>query len=146
MVSLCSAPLFNPIIVATLGTYSPRRAVASYLPIWLFFFSAIEALAKADERPDGISAAANITRIRPFVQQVVDAGAKCNRTELNALYPGWGDHFLDDAVAHARFILQFTETGDSDIMTRAMGTIIRWQQWWKPNQDKIMMLVTDRFG
>jgi hypothetical protein len=139
--------LIISIIAATFTTYPARAAVRRELPTSVaVFFSAIEALAKADERPDGISAAANITRIKPLMQQVIDAGAKCNRAELNALYPGWGDHFLDDAVAHARFILQFMETGDSDTMTRAMGTIIRWQQWWKPNQDKIMTLVADRFG
>jgi hypothetical protein len=27
-----------------------------------------------------------------------------------------------------------------------MGTIIRWQQWWKPNQDKINVLVADKYG
>lgn len=110
------------------------------------FFTAIESLAKADERPENISPEANLARIKPLMQQVIDAGAKSNRAELNALYPGWGDHFLDDAVAHARFVLQSLDTKDSDAMTRAMGTIIRWQQWWKPNQDRIMMLVTDKYG
>jgi hypothetical protein len=80
------------------------------------------------------------------MQQVIDAGEKSDRAELNSLYPGWGDHFLDDAVAHARFIMQAIETRDADAMTRAMGTIVRWQQWWKPNQEKILALVADRYG
>src|SRR5438045_1913350 len=83
------------------GTAASKRELPTSVAM---FFSAIEALAKADERPEGISAEANLARIKPLMQQVVDAGAKSNRAELNALYPGWGDHFLDDAVAHARFI------------------------------------------
>lgn len=110
------------------------------------FFSAIDTLAKADERPSGITPEANLTRIKPLMQRVIDAGAKSDRSELNSLYPGWGDHFLDDAVAHARFMMQAMESRDADAMTRAMGTIVRWQQWWKPNQEKILALVADRYG
>jgi hypothetical protein len=110
------------------------------------FFAAVDSLAKADERPEGISSEANLARIKPLMQQVIDAGTKTDRRELNALYAGWGDHFLDDAVAHARFIMQALETRDADAMTRAMGTIVRWQQWWKPNQEKIIALVADRYG
>jgi hypothetical protein len=135
--------LLTSICLATSGAAAAKRELPTSIAM---FFSGIEALAKADERPDGISAEANLARIKPLMQQVVDAGAKSNRAELNALYPGWGDHFLDDAVAHARFILQALQTQDSDAMSRAMGTIIRWQQWWKPNQDKIMVLVADRYG
>lgn len=136
-----------PSLISLLMSVEARAAEKRDLPTSVqMFFVAIDSLAKADERPDGISAEANIARIKPLMQQVIDAGAKTNRAELNALYPGWGDHFLDDAVAHARFIMQAVETRDSDAMTRAMGTIIRWQEWWKPNQDKINVLVADKYG
>ena len=133
-------------IVALITAHAVAAAKRELPTSVAMFFTAIESLAKADERPEGISPEANMARIKPLMQQIVDAGGKSNRAKLNALYPGWGDHFLDDAVAHARFILQALDTRDSDAMTRAMGTIVRWQQWWKPNQEKILTLVAERFG
>lgn len=110
------------------------------------FFSAIDALLTADERPEGISAEDNVARIKPFLQKVVNAGAKTKRAELNSLYAHLGDHFLDDAVAHARLVIQVIDTGDDDKMIKATAAILRWQRWWKPNQKKVMEAIFNQYG
>ena len=109
-------------------------------------YSAVDGLLKADERPSGITPAANIARIKPLMQQVVDAGAKANRAELNSYYPALGDHFLDDAVTHARFVLKTLESGDADDMTRATAAIMRWQKWWGANKKAAMAAIINRYG
>ena len=96
------------------------------------FYIALDTLLKADERPEGITPEANVARIRPLMEQVVDGGTKANRAELNSLYPQLGDHFLDDAVAHAQYVIQVIDGKDPDAMTRAIAAIVRWKKWWKP--------------
>lgn len=80
------------------------------------------------------------------MEDVIANGTKANRAELNSLYPGLGDHFLDDAVAHAHFIIQVINTKDSDAITRAMAAIIRWQKWWNAHQKDVMEVVANRYG
>jgi len=110
------------------------------------FFVAMDALLEADERPNGIVPEANLRRVEVLLKRVIDASAKADREELNAIYPGWGDHFFDDAVAHARFMVQAIETRDGDAATRATAAFLRWQNWWKANQAKVTVVVGDRYG
>ena len=134
------------LLVAGCGK-TPNAENKKDLPVGAqMLFSAVDTLLKADERPAGITAAANVTRIKPLMRQVVDAGANANRAELNSFYPELGDHFLDDAVAHARFIIQFLETGDDDAMTRAVAAILRWQKWWGANKRAAMAAIINRYG
>jgi hypothetical protein len=110
------------------------------------FFSGIDALLEADQRPDGITPEANLQRVGPILRRVVAAGEQTDRQDLNSIYPGWGDHFLDDAVAHARFMVQAIDASDHDAVTRATAAFLRWQEWWNVHQQDVMTAVTDRYG
>jgi hypothetical protein len=110
------------------------------------YYSIIDDLLKADDRPDGITVAANVARIRPIFQQIVDSSVKTNRGELNSIYPALGDHLLDDAVVHARFMLQAIDTGDDDALTRAMAAIIRWKKWSIDNKRHVTSAILNKYG
>ena len=105
----------------------------------------VDALLEANDRPQGIGANENIARIRPLMQKLIDAGAIVNRAELNSLYRELGDHFLDDAVAHARLILLSINRLDYDGMARAATAFLRWQNWWSANRKQVMTIIANRY-
>ena len=106
---------------------------------------AIDALAEADERPEGITPEANIIRIRPLFQKIIDAGKKVKRDELNSAYTELGDHFIDDLVAHAKFVIQAIDKKDDNTFVRAAAAYIRWQKWWQANQKKITTVIINKY-
>jgi hypothetical protein len=110
------------------------------------FLSAIDALLEADERPAGIASEANLRRVEPILRRAVDAGQKANREELNSIHPGLGDHFLDDAIAHARFMVRAIDAKDDDAATRAAAAIVRWQKWWGAHRRQVMATIADRYS
>src|SRR6266849_9921658 len=69
------------------------------------FFLANEALLKANDRPSGIAPEANVERVEPLLREAVDSARGIQRDELNAVYSGLGDHFLDDAIGSAQLFL-----------------------------------------
>ena len=126
---------FALLFVAVLAVSGANAATKNGLPpSEQLLFLAIDALFQANERPPNITPQANVDRIKPLMRQVVEAGAKADRAELNSLYPELGDHFLDDAVANARYILQFLDTRDDDAIIRAGAAFLRWQKWWVANK------------
>ena len=111
------------------------------------FYLVVDDLRKADQRPMGISAADNRARIQPIMQRIVAAGAKTDRKELNLIYPGLGDHLLDDAVAHAEAMARVLGgSGAEDDFNAGIAAIIRWQKWWNENSKKAGMALVNRFG
>ncbi len=142
------AVFFATIVILFAGCDKPPKAANKKdLPVSAqMLFAALDTLMKADERPDGITPEANVARITPLLQQVVDDGAKADRAELNSIYPGLGDHFLDDAVAHARLTLQSIKSQDDDAMTRSIAAILRWQKWWGTNKKSATAAIVDRYG
>jgi hypothetical protein len=137
-ISLCFALVLLHVPAATARPSVPPSVAA--------FLSALDALAKADERPEGISVDANIARIKPLLQQVVDAETNTNRIDLNAIYPGLGDHFVDEAAAHARFVLKAIDGQDDDALTRAAATILNWQKWWNANKTNVQSTIFNKYG
>jgi hypothetical protein len=108
------------------------------------FYVALAELKKADERPEGISSGENVKRIEPMMKQIISAGDSIDRKDLNTLYPGLGDHFLDDAVVHARSLLDAVSNRNADSWDKAMAAFIRWQTWWSVHQDGVREVVAGK--
>jgi hypothetical protein len=134
-----SSPLFATDGSAMARSQGMPQSVQTFLLV-------IDALLEADDRPAGITPEANIRRVEPILRRAVDAGQKANRDELNSIHPGLGDHFFDDAIAHARFMVRAIDAKDEDAATRAAAAIVRWQRWWGVHRRQVMTTITDRYS
>lgn len=122
-------------------------ATAKDIPVSVqMFYIGFDALQEANERPEGITPRENIARIIPLFQKVIDSGTKINRAELNLLYSGLGDNFLDGAVKHARLMIKVINKEDTDMINRALAAYVSWQRWWNKNKVKVTEILINRFG
>lgn len=107
---------------------------------------AVDDYLKAGDRQEGIAGDANVDRILPLMKDISEAGKHVDKAELNALFPGLGDHLVDDLAAHADFLLKYIKTRDEDTFTRANAAIIRWLKWWKENKRNVNAAISNKYG
>lgn len=110
------------------------------------FLFGIDALAKADDRPTGITADSNVRRVANIFLEAIDSARFISRQELNELHPALGDRFLDDGIRHMRLIVEIAKTGNQSVYPQAVASIVAWRRWWNPNQHTVMSTITERYS
>ena len=109
------------------------------------FFYATDALVRANERPEGIQRDSNVVRVRAILSEAADSGHGIDRDDLNRIYSGLGDHFLDDAIVSARLYVEAIDSRDGALVMRGTAANLRWQTWWNANGNDVMNAMATRF-
>ena len=110
------------------------------------FLFGLDALYRANVRPNGIAPDSNIRRVAAIFREAIDSAAFVDRAELNHVYPGLGDHFLDDAVRHMGLIANIVTTHSDAAADQAMASIVAWQRWWNASRAAVMDTITSRYS
>lgn len=108
-------------------------------------FFGLDALNRVDETPKGMTQPDNIARVMPIVRALIDSSQSVSRTELDSIYPGLGEHFLDDATESARSFVQALEHHDSIAAAEAVSANLRWRRWWNDNADSVVATLSRRY-
>ncbi len=121
------------------ASQTPSRSVANFL-------FGMEALSRADARPSGIDADSNVRRVAAIFREAIDSAAFVDRAELNSVYSGLGDHFLDEAVRHMDTIVHIETTHTDTVMNQAMASIVAWQRSWNANRSAARVAIASRYS
>ncbi|PYT90143.1 MAG: hypothetical protein DMG36_20980 [Acidobacteria bacterium] len=112
----------------------------------LNFMFGLDALERADARPSGITADANVNRVASIFREALDSAAFIDRAQLNGVYAGLGDHFLDDAVRHMRAVVRVADARDDAAVQEAMTSVALWLRWWNANRKNALALIANRYS
>jgi hypothetical protein len=125
--------------VSTADSEHAQRSVSNFL-------FGLDALARADSRQTGVDGDANVHRVAAIFREAIDSAAFINRSDLNQVHSGLGDHFLDDGIRHMRMLVQIEQTRDDASMEQAIASIVAWQRWWNANRLEAMKAITSRYS
>lgn len=129
----------------TYATESRRTVAEAPLGVQNFLL-AMDALGRANALTAPASSQERVNATSALFRDAVAYSQNVDRAELNAVYSGLGDRFLDDAIGAAELYLEGLATSNRGQLTSAAATWARWASWWRDHSREAMFAFADRYN